>query len=227
MRSYWHLRVGSKTRGRSGLLVPMLLVACVALFWIAGAQAVHDDGFFELDGNAVNGLAVGDDWQNICPTSTPPGDAACTGGSAAQASLFTTDGVDASIFTTGGSKDDLDIPNWRHTDGSVPDKDDLVHAYAARYGSDIYFGADRFAANGDAQVGLWFLRGQVAPLADGTFSGAHTNGDILVLSDFTNGGGTPTIRVFEWHSPGGSINGTLDLIGGSLTPQDCAMRRRR
>ena len=70
--------------------------------------------------------------------------------------------------------------------------------------------------------GLWFLRGQVAPLPDGTFSGAHTNGDILVLSDFTNGGGTPTIRVFEWHSPGGSINGTLDLIGGSLTPQDCA-----
>ena len=43
------------------------------------------------------------------------------------------------------------------------------------------------------------------------------------MSDFTQGGGTPTIRVFEWHSPGGSINGTLDLIAGSLTPQDCAL----
>ena len=60
-------------------------------------------------------------------------------------------------------------------------------------------------------------------MPDGTFSGAHINGDVLVLSDFTNGGGTPTVRVFEWHSPGGLINGTLDLIGGSLAPDDCAI----
>ena len=56
MKGYWHLRVGSKARRRGGLVLPMLLVACVAMFWIAGAQAVHDDGFFELDGNALKGV---------------------------------------------------------------------------------------------------------------------------------------------------------------------------
>src|SRR5688572_14350711 len=115
MKSYWHLKVGSKADGRGRRVLPMLLVACLAMFWIAGAQAVHDDGVFELDGNALNDPVAGQDWQNICPVATPPGDAACVGGSTAQASLFTTDGADASIFTQGGSKDDLDIPNWRHT----------------------------------------------------------------------------------------------------------------
>ncbi|MBA2383845.1 MAG: hypothetical protein H0V68_04175, partial [Actinobacteria bacterium] len=196
-------------------------MACIALFWIAGAQAVHDDGLFELDGNAIdNPLLNGDDWQNICPATTPPGDASCTGANSAQASLFVTDGANASIFTGGGSKDDLDITQWRHTDGSVPDKDDLLHAFAARYDDHLYFGADRFAANGDAQMGIWFLQGEAAPLPDGTFSGTHTNGDILVLSDFTQGGRTPTIRVYEWQSPGGEINGTLNLIG-STDAADC------
>src|SRR5882724_11514602 len=41
---------GSKRRRRF-LWVPMLLVACTALFVIAGAQAVHNAGFFQLDGD--------------------------------------------------------------------------------------------------------------------------------------------------------------------------------
>jgi hypothetical protein len=32
------------------------LVACTALFFIGGAQAVHEDGIFELDGNATQGV---------------------------------------------------------------------------------------------------------------------------------------------------------------------------
>jgi hypothetical protein len=39
-------------RRRRFLLAPILLVAVVGLFWIAGAQAVHDNGFFQLDRNA-------------------------------------------------------------------------------------------------------------------------------------------------------------------------------
>src|SRR5206468_10811386 len=76
----------------------------------------------------------------------------------------------ASIFTGGGSKDEKDITQWAWKDGSVPDKDDLVESFAALYqpatGSRanhriVYFGANRLAINGDAQIGLWFLQNSV------------------------------------------------------------------
>src|ERR687897_2482926 len=79
MTSNSESEVGRKAVRRRGVFLPMLLVACMALFWIAGAQAVHDDNLFELDGNALNGAATGEDWQNVCPADTPPGDASCTG----------------------------------------------------------------------------------------------------------------------------------------------------
>jgi len=194
----------------------------------AGAQAVHDDGVFELDRNAIADPAVpGEDWNLVCPSNTPVGTApGCLGGSTAQTKAFVTD--DNRIYTGGSTKDDLDIPGWRHTSGSVPDKDELLHGYAARYGDLLYFGADRLANNGDAQIGVWFFQSSVGPLANGTFSGQHIDGDTLVLSDFTKGGETSTVRVFRWNGPGGSIpgqgaiDGTLDLLfGTTASPQDC------
>src|SRR5213593_4817171 len=62
---------GSKRRKRF-LWVPMLLVACTALFLIASAQAVHDTGRFQLDGDAATGTntagtpAATDDWDKVC-----------------------------------------------------------------------------------------------------------------------------------------------------------------
>jgi hypothetical protein len=52
----------------------------------------------------------------------------------------------------------------------------------------------------------------------------HEDGDILILSDFTQGGGTVTIRVYQWNGPGGTIagqgaiDGVLDLIAGGDDP---------
>ena len=45
---------GSPKRRRF-LLLPTIMVAALSMFWIAGAQAVHDEGTFELEGNAVAG----------------------------------------------------------------------------------------------------------------------------------------------------------------------------
>src|SRR6266487_1955000 len=56
---------GSRRRKRF-LLGPILAVAALALFFAVGAQAVHTEGIFELDRNAVNNAAVaGNDWDQV------------------------------------------------------------------------------------------------------------------------------------------------------------------
>ena len=210
-RGIWHF-MSARTRRSltltwTALFVLSLLLQYFSFAMASPALAVHDEGLFELDGNTANDPAVvGDDWD-----SHP--------GATGNRFTFVTDPlsqVTDQIFTGGGSKDDLNIPSWRHTAGSVPDKDNIEHAFAASYesGGDtfVYFGLDRYANNGDAFVGFWFFKSAVGLNANGTFSGTHQVGDLLVLSNFTNGGAVSTIQLFEWVGSGGDTNGTLDLI---------------
>jgi hypothetical protein len=206
-------RGGNRMGRRWTVMAPVALAIVAGWLGLQIVQAVHDDGIFELDRNTADDAGTaGEDWENVI-----------AGTSSAGAVSVVHDAANASIYTTGGSKDDLDTTNWRHTNGSVPDKDDIQNALAARYGSKLYFAADRTANNGDSQMGFWFFQNAIGPQSNGTFGpDAHKNGDVLVLSDFTKGGEAVTIRVFQWHSPGGAIDGTLDLIGGSATtPKDC------
>ena len=83
----------------------------------------------------------------------------------------------------------------------------------------IYFGADRTSNDGDAFMGFWFFQANVTPLAGGTFGpGVHQDGDILIITDFSGGGSTVSLAVYEWNGPGGTtpgegaINGTLDEL---------------
>ena len=109
-------------------------------------------------------------------------------------------------FTGGSTKDKIDLPEWKWTIKSVPDKNELVNAYAAVYpdaatgDTIIYFGADRFDTSGDANLGFWFFQDQVhaVPVPAGSFTGQHRVGDIFVLSTFTKGGDISTIQVYEW-----------------------------
>ncbi len=170
---------------------------------------------FELDGNATEDASPLDDWATL---DAGGGSAIAKTVGTAPSQVAIADPQGDTIFTTGGSKDDLDIPSWRNSSGNVPPKDEITNAYAALYNvsgeSILVFGADRFAQSGASQIGFWFFQNDVHPdTATGLFSGVHQNGDVLILSDFTVGGSITTIRVFAWHSPGGSINGTLDQIG--------------
>jgi len=196
----------SGTRRRVAVLGSALALALGVLVAMPGASALPG-GIFELDGNTEdsNGAATSpDDWDTLFGDGTAP-----FGHSTAFTGIIP-DLANQTIFITGGSKDDLDIPSWQHTAGSVPDKDEITNAYAAAYlapdGGDpgteedliIYFGSDRFAQNGSANVGFWFTKQKVAPIAGGVFSGVHETGDTLVLSEFTNGGAVSTIQVWEW-----------------------------
>ena len=215
-RGLWHF-MGARTRrgmalSWSALFVLSLLLQYFSFALAPAALAVHNDGLFELDGNTVNNPAVaGDDWD-----SHP--------GATGNRFLFTTDPLSQTtddIFTGGGSKDQQPISNWNWTLGSVPDKDNIEHSFAASYEKNghtfVYFGLDRYANNGDAFTGFWFTKNVVGPVAGGNFSGAHAKGDLLVLSNYTNGGATASIQLFEWVGSGGS-DGSLDLIGSGT---DC------
>ena len=146
----------------------------------------------------------------------------CTTNHASAIALLAVDPSPLSIFTGGGSKDEQDITQWQWIDGSVPDKDDLSEAFAALYVAPpgttrggasiaghkiIYFGANRLAVNGDAQIGFWFLQNPVglggtgqhaSPFVDTTVGGAvsHKIGDVLILSNFVQGGGSSNIQVY-------------------------------
>jgi len=107
---------------------------------------------------------------------------------------------------TQGSKDGQQTSSWRWSFGSANAKGDITNAAAALVeGCILRFAADRTSDNGDASIGFWFFRNPVTRNDDGSFSGSHLNGDLLILSDFTSGGTKPTIKVYEW------LNGQLVL----------------
>src|SRR5687768_14312836 len=165
-------------RLRASLVIAAMLVAVRPSISFAS----HDLALFELDGNARGGSASGDDWSSLFPSDNGHGDVART---------FVNDASgDASYFTGGGSKDLEDVTEWAHTSGDVaPDKDELTHAFAVAYRAPVtrgaaragdlifYFGADRFANNGDSQIGFWFFRNPVGLGGGGAFTGRHADGD--------------------------------------------------
>jgi len=171
---------------------------------------------FELDGDAYNASAAIDDWNVLYDAWKVDPDV--PGGSAV-AYTFIKDQLNSKtddIFTTGGSKDVNNITQWRWAEGTVLDKDDIADAYAAAYIDPedgnvlLYFGLDRYANNGDAMVGFWFLKNPVTEKSDGTFNPAHERGDILILAHFTGGGTVISIEVLKWIGPPDADN--LELL---------------
>lgn len=214
----------------------MAAIAAAVVF-IPSAFAVHDTGAFELDGNATNGAIAGDDWDNVCHQIVGSDCSTSSDTNGATAASWASDGsLNATIFTGGGSKDPQDINNWAWKDGAggLPDKDNLLHSFAAQYSLPstgqntggcpngvadqtvncdvLFFGSDRYDNSGDAQQGFWFFQNKIGLGSNSIGGGSgfsssgsgatppswHKDGDVLVISDFSNGGGTSTITVYKW-----------------------------
>jgi hypothetical protein len=88
----------------------------------------------------------------------------------------------------------------------------------------LYFGADRYDNSGDALMGFWFLQDEVDDngtnsIGGGTgFTGEHTEGDLLVVSNFSNGGTTSTITVYEWNTDCTKAGVKVDPDGAGPLP---------
>lgn len=180
------------------------------------------DEVFEIDENAEKDGTTTEDWNVINPA-----DGLAAKGPAGNAIVrtFVPDPSVRSdlIYTGGSSKDFNDVSEWQNVArGTGPDKDDIQHAYAAKYivsdatscndGHEvIVFGGERPTSHGDANIGFWFFQNPVFA-ANGQFLDCdptdpsctdpqpahHENGDVFVLSEFSGGGGQSFIRVLIW-----------------------------
>jgi len=184
-------------------------------------QAVDWDSLFDADGNkkALPADFTASGFKRDFNTVTKRGQ-----------TVFDTN--DDSIYTT-GSKDTLDInPGWQcKAANNVLTKNDIMNAYVAAYTNPVadanpklpdgvtpnpnfgkhhqilYFGLERNGNNGDANVAFWFLQGPAScDTANGSWQGHHTDGDVLIVSAFTNGGGVSGITAYRWN---GGANGSL------------------
>src|SRR6266545_781518 len=232
-------RLGQR-RWLTAVIAMLAAIAAITAFGVGPAAAVHDTGAFELDGNATNGAAPGDDWDNVCHQVLGTDCSTTSNTTGASAVDWVAEpNLNSTIFTGGGSKDPQDISNWAWKDGAggLPDKDNLLHSFPARYpstseGDVLYFGSDRFDNSGDAQEGFWFFQNPIATVGtgSGTFSGVHKAGDLLVVSDFSNGGTTSTITVYAWDptctkTTGSTVGACGDAnlrIKGTSTAATCA-----
>jgi hypothetical protein len=240
------------SRRRRWLYILALLVT-TGLIFIPVLQAVHDTGSFQLDGDADTGTQTVSitppgtvDWDQVCyKVVQRPVSQGGEGKTAAQAlarcgtntalpSTYTSVAWTAeevadstSIFTT-GSKDILDLNEWAYKNsGGLPDKDNLLHGYAARYSSApdpddpqnpndtvckngsfptceiLFFGSDRYDDEGSATTGVWFFQQKVQLGATKIGGGLSFDGATL---------GTPAA-----HQEGDILVTSEFTIGGTIS----------
>jgi len=174
-----------------------------------------------------------DDWQNALayPGHPAAGNALATSFVGPPEEPFNSHD-DTTLFG-GGSKDTSGFSSgpWEYTSTTVQAKDDIEHAYAAAYtlpngNIAIYFGMDRLDSSGDATAGFWFLQDGSFSLSSTKkgggflFNGFHTNGDLLIVADFSTGGAEGDIHAFKWSCAG---TGAACDSGGTLVAADASL----
>jgi uncharacterized repeat protein (TIGR01451 family) len=176
-------------------------------------------GILELDGNAT--VESTHDWNQVYADSVNG-----TNTAGAVASSFVIDPTTGDdIYTGGSTKDTLPLTGWLFKTGKPQDKDEILHAAAAQYVDPttkdviLYTMADRFSNSGDSTMGFWFFVNPVGESNTGNvpsgahFTGQHSDGDVLLISDFTIGGSTSTIAVYKWV--GTDAAGHLQFVGST------------
>lgn len=228
-------------RHRRALGSAVVAVAALALVLTQSILAVHDLAF-QLDGDVsaststtVGGHTQGIDWSSLfnADTTKKALPSNFTASVFSKDFLTTTkrgktvfDTSDSTTYTT-GSKDTLEInTGWQcSASNNLLSKNDIMNAYATAYTDPntghqiLYFALERNSNNGDANVAFWFLQNNAdCDSSNGTasWSGTHTDGDILIVSAFTNGGGVSGIDAYRWNVVNGVGSlGTTSVAHGS------------
>ena len=232
----------------AALLIAMSVTLTLMVVMSTPALAVHNlsfqlDGNTRDDAAAAQPY----DWENFFNASGPAYNGTGTIGKAFTmppafngfvASGFAESGgkpgdfylPDETTFST-GSKDTLNISTgWQcGKSNNVGDKVDIVNAYSVVYVNPanghtiLYFGVEKSSPNGDSNIAVWFLQdGSVGCDATGggnvDFTGDHQDGDLLLVSAFTNGGLQANVAAYKWNGGAGGSLGTTAVATGGLCP---------
>src|SRR4051812_40593738 len=208
LRSFRQARL---RRVRRIATVSVLVVA--GLMFIGAAQAVHDNGMFELDGNVVQNSATTPpyDWTSLFGaggTQLVAPDP-INGPVLASAFVDDTDAVDTSYFA-GGTKIDDRVHDMGCGGPAANDKTSMDFVYVAliqvpanapdNAGHQVlYLGIEKQAAGngGDNAFGFWLFKEKtVRCTQSGSFTGHHTDGDLVIHRTFPNGGGAAGLAGF-------------------------------
>jgi uncharacterized repeat protein (TIGR01451 family) len=95
------------------------------------------------------------------------------------------------------------------TAGNTPPKDDLSNIYAISHNTasanEVFFGGERIVNNGASHIDFEFLQASLtvpSACAAGTMSGHRTQRDLLLSTDFTNGGALSGYQLYSWSCNG-------------------------
>lgn len=224
-----------------GIMVAGLFPATLIAGASAAAPGVEDIGLFELDGNVAQDAATPPpyDWQCIFDT---PAQAGCPASAPAPADkVFQPDSVtpDPTYFSSNGAGvKDIDLMSqWGCVTLNNPlSKDDILNAYGAAFilpqnwsvpaGDPVQPGdvivtlaQERGSNNGNSFAGFWLLKSSHT-CSNGGFSGAHDPGDLLVVSNYTNGGNTATVELYQWTNDPAVSNHLVQLGSGFTCGQN-------
>ena len=242
------IRLQTLVRSRTAALLAILSINILGISAPIAALAVHDTGMFELDGNIVHDSATTPpyDWASLFG---PTGNQLITpdpNNGPLLASVFVKDFATPDPTYFGSNKDTQPIntgvpQEWSCVSLNNPlAKDDLQNAYAALVQipanapdnaghTVLYVGSERASNNGDSFAGFWLFKDRnVGCNSPGNFTGQHTDGDVLIVSNYTNGGGAQNVDVYKWAggpSGGPVLDVTLNggICGGPAHDLSCAI----
>lgn len=211
-------------------ILAIMALMTFMVFNVQPAQAVHDDGQFELgpDGGVTDILGSaaipGPDWADIFNAN---GAVINLFGGAAATFGFDDNSLkgsnDRTIFAGSNKNNDL-IGTWEWDTGNAPAKDDIFNAYvyAKIVNGDliIYGGVERIDQAGDSHVDIEFNQASITldeavPCDAGPcqFIGEKQENDIIVSMDFVKGGGLGEVTVRRWNGTEFVLIAGADLGG--------------
>jgi hypothetical protein len=245
MTTFSKPRIAALTRRKPLMGAGVLVLATAGALMVAQlpANAVHDTGYFLLDGNVVNQQTTSPppyDWSDIFTSAgaKKSGLPSYITGAKFNADYSTPDGSyfnsDKDLYGISSSDGFSASATWGCVTVHNPTpKDDILNTYAAMitepakapdgtttnpYAGDkvLYTGQERGSNNGSSYAGFWLLQKGLS-CSGGSFTGGHGDGDLLVVSNYTNGGASdPNVSLFYWCVPGsGELFGNTGCTGSA------------
>jgi uncharacterized repeat protein (TIGR01451 family) len=216
---------GSVLAGAAGV-VAVLAGALSALWTVLPAGAVDATGQFELDGNIVQDAASAPpyDWGSLFNSSGVQSVTPDPVNGPLLDSTFKADTTEPDPTYFSSNKDIETVGQWGcGVQNNVLAKDDIQNAYAALFRipanaaenaghTVIFVGSERGSNNGNSFAGFWLFKDKNVGCntSTGAFGGSHQVGDLLIVSNYTNGGGSQAVCVFRWTG----VNGDTSDCGG-------------